>query len=268
VRLYWEVARVTARRLRAYRAATFAGVVTNTVFGYILAYVLLAAVRDGPVESVGAGAFGAADAATFTFVAQGLLVTVGVFGTQLEMAERVKTGEVAIDLARPYDFQGWWAAVGAGRAFYMAAVRGPVPLLVGGVTVGMRWPGSVGVWATFALATALAAGVAFAWGFLLQLCAFWILDVRGPYQIGWLAAQFLSGLHVPVVVFPDHLEAIVRALPFVAMVQLPGELFLGKHPGAGALGVLLVQVGWLGVLVLAGRLVLARAVLKVVVHGG
>ena len=37
MRLYWEVARVMARRLRAYRAATFAGVVTNTVFGYLRA---------------------------------------------------------------------------------------------------------------------------------------------------------------------------------------------------------------------------------------
>ena len=48
MRLYWEVARTTARRLATYRAATFAGVVTNTVFGFILSYVLLAVFRERP----------------------------------------------------------------------------------------------------------------------------------------------------------------------------------------------------------------------------
>lgn len=264
MRLYWEVARATARRMATYRTAAVAGVFTNTVFAFLLSYVMLAVFRERP-EIDG---FDALDAVTLVFIGQGLYpLSMGSMGVA-EVADRIKSGEVAVDLSRPYDFQAWWAAVAAGRAFHMGLYRGLAPVAVGGIAVGLRWPDSVGVWLLFLVSVALAAAVAFAWGFLLQLCAFWILDVRGPYQIGWLAAQFLSGLHVPVVVFPDGLEAVVRALPFVAMVQLPGELFLGKHPGAGALGVLLVQLGWLGVLVLAGRLVLARAVLKVVVHGG
>lgn len=264
MRLYWEVARATARRMSTYRAAALAGVVTNTAFGFIVAYVMLAVFRERP-EIDG---FDALDAVTLVFVGQGLYpLTVGSMG-HAELAERIKSGEVAVDLSRPYDLQAWWAAVAAGRAFHMGLSRGLVPVAVGAVVVGLRWPDSAGVWALFLVSVGLAAAVAFAWGFLLQLSAFWILDVRGPYQIGWLAAQFLSGLHVPVVVFPDGLEAVVRALPFVALVQLPVELFLGKHSGVGALGVLLVQVGWLAVLLLAGRLVLARAVQRVVVHGG
>jgi ABC-2 type transport system permease protein len=214
------------------------------------------------------GGFDSLDAVTFMFVGQGLYpLAIGSMG-QAEVAERVKSGEVAVDLSRPYDFQAWWAAVGMGRAFQMALSRSLVPVAVGGLVLGLRWPGSAGVWAAFVASAALAAGVSFAWGFLLQLCAFWILDVRGPYQIGWLVAQFLSGLYVPVVVFPDVLESVVRALPFVALVQLPGEIFLGKHPGFGALGVLAVQAAWLVALLLVGRLVLGRAVRRVVVHGG
>lgn len=262
--LYWEVARATARRMSTYRTATVAGVFTNTVFAFILSYVMVAVFRERPEI----GGFDSLDAVTAIFVGQGLYpLTISSMG-DAEVAERIRSGEVAVDLVRPYDFQGWWAAVGIGRAFQMGLTRGLVPVAVGGITVGLRWPDSVGVWLLFLVSVALAAAVAFAWGFLLQLCAFWILDIRGPYQIGWLAAQFLSGLHLPVVVFPDGLEAIVRALPFVALVQLPAELFLGKHRGVDALGVLGVQVGWLVVLVLAGRLVLARAVRRLVVHGG
>ncbi len=111
MRLFVEVARSTFRRATTYRWATFAGVVTNTVFGFILAYVLLAVfAKRGTV-----GGFDATDAVTFTFVAQGLLMVVGVFGN-VEMSERVRTGDVAVDLCRPYDFQSWWLAVHYGKA--------------------------------------------------------------------------------------------------------------------------------------------------------
>jgi len=253
--------------MSTYRAATVAGVFTNTVFGFILAYVMLAVFEERPTI----GGFDAVDAVTFTFVAQGMYaLTVGYFSA-VELADRIKSGEVAVDLTRPYDFQGWWAAAGYGRAFYLAVARGIPPLLAGAAVFGLRWPDwpdQAWIWPAFLLAVALAAGVAFAWGFLLQLCAFWILDVRGPNQIGWLAAQFLSGAFFPVVVFPDTLEGVVRALPFVAMVELPIEVFLGKHTGGDLGFVLLTQVAWLAALLAAGRLVLARAVRKVVIHGG
>ena len=42
IRLYWELARRGYRRYAAYPGATVAGVFTNTVFGFLQAYILLA----------------------------------------------------------------------------------------------------------------------------------------------------------------------------------------------------------------------------------
>ena len=39
---YWEIARRGYRRYAAYPGATWAGVFTNTFFGFLIAYVLLA----------------------------------------------------------------------------------------------------------------------------------------------------------------------------------------------------------------------------------
>ena len=264
MRLYWEVARTTARRLATYRAATFAGVVTNTVFGFILSYVLLAVFRQRP-EIDG---FDAVDAVTFTFVVQGMLMVVGVFGDGNEQAERVKTGEVALDLCKPYDYQGWWAAVAYGRALFYSWARGIPPFVVGALVLDVRLPEHLWLWPAFLASVALAVGVAFGWAFLLQLSAFWILDVRGLTQLGWVTAQFLSGTFVPLFLFPDGAERIVRALPFASIVQLPVEVFLGRHTGLDLLGVYATQAAWLVALAAAGRLVLSRAVRKVVVQGG
>jgi ABC-2 type transport system permease protein len=263
MRLYWEVTRTTARRLATYRAATFAGVVTNTVFGFIFSYVLLAVFRERPRID----GFDAVDAVTFTFVVQGMLMVVGIFGNN-EQAERVRTGEVALDLCRPYDYQGWWAAVAYGRAMFYSWARGIPPFLVGALVLDLQLPPQTWMWPAFAAAVVLAVGVAFGWAFLLQLTAFWILEVRGPTQLGWVTAEFLSGAFVPLFLFPDALEGVVRALPFASMVQLPVEVFLGRHTGLELLGLYATQLAWLVALVVAGRLVMVRAVRKLEVQGG
>ena len=75
MRLYVEVARRTYACTSTYRSATVAGVFTNTVFGFLLAYVLRPCTQQRPAV----GAFDVTDAVTFTFVAQGLLMPLGLF---------------------------------------------------------------------------------------------------------------------------------------------------------------------------------------------
>jgi len=106
------------------------------------------------------------------------------------------------------------------------------------------------------------------WNFLLSLSGFWLLDSRGPVAIGGLVAAVASGMYVPLVFLPDGLAAVARSLPFAAMLQLPAEVFVGRHPGAAAAGVVALQLAWAAALLGAGRFVLARAVRSLVPHGG
>jgi len=262
MRLYVEVARRTYARISTYRGATVAGVFTNTVFGFLLAYVLLA-VYD---QRSDVGGFDAVDVVTFTFVAQGMLMVLGMF-SDTEIADKITTGDVVVELQRPYDHQAWWAGVSYGKAGYYAIFRGIPPFLAGALVFDLRVPSPTDGLA-FVVSVALAVGVAFGWGYLLQLTAFWLLDVRGANQLGWLAAQFLSGAFVPLVFFPDWLEVTARSLPFASMLQLPVEVWLGRHRGVELLGVYALQAGWALALGLGGRQVMGRAVRRVVVQGG
>lgn len=260
--LLWMLARQTFRRMTAYRAATAAGLFTNTVFGFLIAYVLVAVYR----ERAEIGGFDAVDAVTFTFVAQSLIMVVGLFGDS-EMSERIRTGDVVADLFRPVDLQAWWAAVAYGKAAFYAVYRGVVPFVMGAAVFDLRVAPPTR-WPWFLASVVAAVAVAFGWRFLLALSAFWLLDDRGPSGLGLMAALFLSGLFVPVVFFPDWLEALARALPFASMLQVPVEVFLGKYAGAEMARAVAVQVAWALALAAAGRMVLARAVRRVVVQGG
>lgn len=262
MRVYAEVARQTFRRMTVYRGATVAGVFTNTVFGFLIAYVLVAVYRQRPEV----GGFDLVDALTFTFVAQGLIMVVGMFG-DAELAARIRTGDVVADLYRPVDLHAWWAAVAYGKAGFYAVFRGVPPFVVGALVFPLRLP-SPASWAWFGVSVLAAIAVGFGWRFLLGLSAFWLLDDRGPASLGALVAVFLSGMYVPVVFFPGWLETLARSLPFASMLQVPVEVFLGRHTGAGAARAVAGQVAWAVVLAVLGRVVLARAVRRLVVHGG
>jgi ABC-2 type transport system permease protein len=167
------------------------------------------------------------------------------------------------------DLQVLWLAQDAGRAGFQLVFRGIPPFVVGAIAFHVRVPADVGVWAAFAVSAALGLGLSFAWRYLIALTGFWLIDTRGLVQLSGLVFLFFSGFLLPLALFPAGLRAVAHALPFAAVVSLPIEVFLSKHrAGPDLAGVLADQLAWLAVLVVAGRVVMARAWRRLVVQGG
>jgi ABC-2 type transport system permease protein len=262
-RLFFELARRGYRRYAAYPGATWAGVFTNTFFGFLLAYILLAVFRER--ETV--GSYDARDAVTYVWVAQGMLMTIYIWGWY-EVALRVQSGDVATDLQRPLDLQAYWLAQDLGRAAYHAVFRGIPPFLVGALAFDVLVPRDPQVWLAFVVSVVLAVVVSFAFRFLFNLAAFWLLDYRGVGVLAMVASTFFSGQIVPIAFFPDWLRVLAWALPFASMVQAPIEVFLGHARGFELAGLLALQTTWAVVLLGLGRLVLAAGLRKLVIQGG
>ena len=263
MRLYWEVARRGFQRYSTYRAATVAGVITNSVFGLIRAYILIAVFR----QRTTIGSFDVTDALTFTFVTQGLLMPVGAFG-RMDISERIRTGDVVVDLYRPVDFQAYWLAHDLGRGAYLLLARGIPPVLFGALVFDLRLPHTPTTWLAFVASLAVAMVVSFGLSFMVNLAAFWLIDDRGINQLATAIQLFLSGITLPIVLFPHWLEVIARYSPFASMIQLPVEVLLGKHAGTSLYPVLALQLLWAVALLGTGRLVLSAATRKVVIQGG
>ena len=261
LRPYAAAARSSFRRQSTYRGATVAGVFTNTVFGFILASVLRAvyASRGGTV-----GNLNVTGAVTFTFVAQGLLSVMGAFGER-EVAERVRTGDIATDLYRPVSFSAWWGSIMIGRAGFSFLARGIPPFVVGAIVFHLRLPDRPLTWLTFLVAVLLGALVASRYWLLVNLCAFWLLDVRGLINLAVLVEMTGSGFLVPLQFITGTFGHLLRASPFAAMGQQPIEVFLQLRAGPAAW---LPQLAWLIVLEVVVQLVLAGATRRVVVQGG
>jgi ABC-2 type transport system permease protein len=254
------------RRYATYRVATAAGVFTNTVFGLIISYSYIALWDQRPHL----GGYSEPQALTYVWIGQAVLMTMALMGGGFEdeLMERIRSGDIAVDLYRPADLQGWWLAADLGRSAFHLLGRGILPMTVGALVFRLALPGDLLTWALFLVSIALGAVVSFAVRFLVALSAFWLLDGAGVSQMTWLAGLFFSGMLLPLTVFPGSLGEVARALPWSAMLQVPADILLGRHRGAGALLALAFQAGWAALLLGAGRLLQAVATRRVVVQGG
>ena len=252
------------RRWSAYRAATLAGAVANSVFGLLRAAVTVAAVASAGGAIAG---YTPLDVVTYSWLAQALIAPVGLF-IWSELADRVRTGDVSIDLARPVDLQLSWLAADLGRAAFMLLPRGLPPLAVGAVTTGLALPTSGWTYLLGAMSLVLAVVISFGVRFAVNLCAIWLMDVRGVLTLQTVVTVILSGFIIPVAWFPGWLAAVASTTPFPSMLQSPVDVLSGRVDGLDAVTVVAVQAFWAVVVLGLGRLVLTRANRRLVVQGG
>lgn len=117
-RLYVEVVRMSFRRQSTYRGAMVAGTFTNVVWGFLLASVLRSVIGNGDV-----GGLTKTTATSFTFLAQGLIATVRMFGDMTPVAS-VRSGDVATELQRPWDWSAFRLSSDLGQSLFSTLTRG------------------------------------------------------------------------------------------------------------------------------------------------
>jgi ABC-2 type transport system permease protein len=264
--LHVAIATRAFRRYSTYRAATLAGIFTNSVFGIIYSFAYLALWKENP----SAGGYDAQDAVTYVWLGQALLMTIALWGggTTDDLAERIRTGDVAIDLYRPVGLVGWYLASDLGRSAYHLLTRGVGPTIIGFLVFGIALPATPVAALAFVVSLVLAVVVSFAIRFLVASTAFWLLDQSGVKIMSGAFAVFFSGMMLPLVLFPGWLGTLARALPWASYVQVPADVWLGKHAGTDLLVALGFQLVWAVVLLAACQVVLHLATRKVVVQGG
>ncbi len=264
--LYAAVARRSFRRYSTYPASTLAGMFTNSVFGVIFSFAYLALWDQAPH----AGGYDSTDAVTYVWLGQALLMAVAIWGggTTNDLAERIRTGDVAIDLYRPTGLVGWYLAGDLGRAAFHLVARGIGPTLIGIFFFHIKLPSNALDAAAFLVSLVLAVVVSFGVRFVVASSAFWMLDASGATFLSGAFAIFFSGMMLPLVLFPGWLGTLAQLLPWSAFVQVPNDIWLGQYDGWGLLGALGFQLLWAVLLLGLCQVVLRAATRKVVVQGG
>ncbi|THV30655.1 ABC transporter permease [Glycomyces paridis] len=196
-----------------------------------------------------------------------LTATLAWAGSDWEMANRILDGHVAIDLTKPVDFQR------ARAAEYIGGMTASVPAaILGTALAALAFRPAPPVSALAALLTGISVlfifPLAFCISYLATMTCFITQRFLGVQWAKDSLVAFFSGMMVPIALMPVWLQGVAWALPFVHFTTTPASIYLGRVDTAGALGLIAAQAAWAAGLWFIARLIWARLVKKVTIHGG
>ncbi len=204
-----------------------------------------------------------------TYVVVAWIITT-FHGTRVDelVAARVRSGEVAIDLLRPWSLQRHLYLRELGRAG-AALVLTTLPLAMWTtLLLGLRGPTRPGTWLLFGLSLLLAHAIAFSFAWLVGVAAFWLRNSVGLAHLKATLIGTLSGALIPLDLYPPQLQGIVELLPFQGMSHTPTLLFIEAVPADEILPRLGIQLAWAVVLAVLGALAFRRGSRALVLQGG
>lgn len=263
--MWWRLLLAGFRRQSRYRLAMLAGLCTNVVFGFIRAAILFAAIASAGGHLAG---YSRGSMSAYVWLSQGLLGAVELSMQPTDVAERIRTGDIAVDFTRPVDVQGSYFAADLGRAAYTLLPRGLPSVAVGALTVGLMMPSSALPYVLGLVSVVLGVSVSFFCRYAVNILGFWLVETRGVRTFYIVFATFFAGLFVPVHLFPEWLRVIANATPFPSILQSPIDVLSGRVTGFHAVTVVVIQAGWVVATCLVGRGLTAAGRRKLEVQGG
>lgn len=258
---------LTAFRIRAlletqYRGAALGGLVTQLFFGLVYAYLY---------SALYAGSDPAGLRATVTYVWLQQMFFRALFVSDGELQQQILSGSLAYTLCRPVDQHLYWISrnlaaqvVGAGmRALPMLLMQFLLP-----AEVRMALPASPLAFMQFLLCLVLGIFCVSQVHAITLACTMKTLDNRGLSAMLSLLLMTFSGNVVPLTLFPQSVQQLIRYQPFAQVLDAPIRMYLEGQPMDEWLLNLAVQLCWIAALMALGRWMWARQLRNVTVQGG
>ena len=250
------------RVLIAYRSAAIAGILTQIAFGLVNIQVLSACYRHGPAQI-----FTLAAATDYVWLMQSFFRLIPQ-RPDPRVVQGVRSGNIAGDLLRPVDAYYWWLAR-AIAGYAAPTLLRCLPLLVLALLVGwLRPPANTEAALAFAVAITLACLLAATFSVLMALTAFWTLAGDGIGALMPPLVWLMSGVVLPLPLWPDSLRWLVDILPFRAVLDTPARIWSGELAGANAVAAIAHQCAWIAAFLLIGRWLAARGLRRLIIQGG
>lgn len=259
---YWAYFRKSFKKNAAYRSSVWLQIIASMISIGIQVAVWTSLIGDGSVDGITLD-----DMVTYAIINAALYAIV-LTRLYNDVDDRLRTGDISIDLLRPVRYPGMILADQLGWAAYRTIFMIIPIVVVASLLFGFSAPESLLAGVGFLIVLPLTVLISYAIGYLIALLAFWFLTTfHFSWAIGALTTVF-SGSVLPLWFFPDEWETLARLLPFQFLGFVPAATWMGELAGAELVQTLGVGVAWTAVLLLVTRMLWMRATTRLVVQGG
>ncbi len=181
---------------------------------------------------------------------------------------KIKSGEIATELLRPYSFLAYLFSVIIGEVCFNLWTK-VLPLLIVSTWIfRLELFDSWWVLLQFLGSLFLSYLLMYFFNMIFWLCAFWVHQTWSIVTIKNAVVLLLSGATIPFWFLPSGLAELFEWLPFKNIYFTPLAILLGKAPNENV-GVLYAeQTLWIFLFAAAGMLMWRKAQRKLVIQGG
>lgn len=249
--------------LLQYPGAAFAGAITQVFWAMIKTMILAAfyaqAATSEPLS------FG--QATTFIWLGQALLALLP-WNIDKELEGQIKNGDVSYELVRPVNLYALWYARALAIRTVPMIMRCIPALMVARLFFSLQAPVSWAAGITFGVSLIFGAFLSAAITVLVTISLFWTISGEGIQRLMPHVALLLSGLIVPLPLFPEWLQPVISWQPWRGIIDIPCRLYTGVIPVHAACYYLGFQLIWWLILVVGGKWLMGRALKRIVIQGG
>ncbi|MBI3722275.1 MAG: ABC-2 family transporter protein, partial [Fimbriimonas ginsengisoli] len=170
-----------------------------------------------------------------------------------DIAMEIKEGQFTLALVRPISFFQFTFMRNLAWRFLRLVLFTPIF----GVLVWMYHPFLLNVhlhlgW-EFWVAVLLGHLVSISFVLMMSMLALFVQEAQSIFELYYVPMLFLSGQLFPVSVMPGWVRSIVPFFPFYFTTGAPTEILVGRVSGDAAIHVIAMQLMWIGIAVVVGK---------------
>lgn len=188
-----------------------------------------------------------------------------------ELINLIVKGNIAYELCRPIDLYSLWYSKLIAQRLSGAILR-CIPIMFVAFLLPYPYnfslPSNLVSFVLFVITLILGLVLIVAISMLLYISMFYTMSPTGSFLIFAVFGEFFAGLLIPVPLMPNTLKKIVYILPFRYTSDLPFRIYAGNIGTTEAVIGIGVQILWISVLVILGKLWMQKALKRTVVQGG
>ena len=250
-----------------YRAAAWAGVVTQFFWGAMEIMVFCAFYR----ADASAFPMTLQETVSYVWLQQAFLAMFASWMVDNEIFESIMSGDIAYELCRPINIYNMWFSRGVALRTSKAVLR-CFPILIVAFLLpkpyGISAPDSIMVFFCFGITLIIGLFVIVAFFNIVYVITFFTVSPRGIRILVMSGLEFFTGAIIPIPFFPDKLAKVMELLPFASMQNVPLRIYSGNIAGKEMANAMILQIIWLILFVLVGKVLCQIAEKKVCIQGG
>jgi len=250
-----------------YRAAAYAGIVTQFAWGFMTLLMFWAFYKSDKNSFP----MSFKQLSSYIWLQQALLALFMAWFFENEIFSAITSGNIAYELCRPINIYDMWFVRNVASRLSKAVLRSMPILIVGvflpspfGISMPVTWVAAL----LFIISLTLGFCVLVAFNMLIYISAFYTVSSMGIRILSVSLVELFAGAVIPLPFLPGGIRKIFELLPFASMQNTPFLIYTGNFDSQAAIFSILLQIFWLTALIIIGKLLMRKALKKVVVQGG